>query len=85
MNSHLLSLAVWVPIFGALGIFAGGAVFNALGMNEKTWFAISRWLALLIAIVGCAVTIPLWTYFDNTTAAMQYLEQIGRASCRERV
>ena len=75
MNSHLLSLAIWVPIFGALGIFASGAVFNALGMSEKSWFALSRWLALVVAVAGFVVTIPLWTHFDNTTAAMQYLEQ----------
>src|SRR5206468_2821618 len=33
-----------------------------------------RWLSLLGAIVGFAVTIPLWTHFDVSTSAMQFVE-----------
>ncbi len=65
MNAHLLSLAVWVPILGALPVFALGA--ERRGMV--------RWLALLVALAGFAVTLPLYTGFDTTQAGMQFVEQ----------
>jgi NADH-quinone oxidoreductase subunit M len=65
MNTHLLSLAVWVPILGALPLLVFGAASRTL----------ARWFALLVAICGLLVTIPLWTHFDTTTAAMQFVEQ----------
>jgi len=65
MNAHLLSLAVWVPILGALPVFALGA--ERRGMV--------RWLALLVALAGFAVTLPLYTGFDTTQASMQFVEQ----------
>ena len=46
MNAHLLSLAVWVPILGALPVFALGA--ERRGMV--------RWLSLFVALAGFAVT-----------------------------
>ena len=64
MSSSLLSLAIWVPIFGAFVVFAAG--------NEKT---LARWAALLVAIAGFAVTIPLYTGFDAALAGMQFVEQ----------
>ncbi len=65
MNAHLLSLAIWVPILGALPVFALGA--ERRGMV--------RWLALLVALAGFAVTLPLYTGFDTTQAGMQFVEQ----------
>ena len=65
MNAHLLSLAVWVPILGALPVFA-------LGTERR---GMVRWLALLVALAGFAVTLPLYTGFDTTQAGMQFVEQ----------
>jgi len=65
MTTHLLSLSVWVPILGALPIlFLGPKLRN-----------LSRLLALLVAVTGFAVTIPLFTGFDTGSAGMQYIEQ----------
>jgi len=59
----LLSAAIWVPIIaGVLVLFAGDR-------NPLT-----RWIALGGAILGFLVTLPLWTHFDATTSAMQFVE-----------
>jgi NADH-quinone oxidoreductase subunit M len=64
MNSSLLSLAIWVPIIGALPVLA-------LGSERRE---LVRWLALAVAIAGFAVTIPLYTGFDRQVATMQFVE-----------
>ncbi|WP_120966650.1 NADH-quinone oxidoreductase subunit M [Comamonas sp. lk] len=62
----LLSLSIWVPIaFGAL----------LLAMGREGQVNAVRWLALIGALVGLAVTIPVVTGFDTTTAAMQFVEK----------
>ncbi|PKO53829.1 MAG: NADH-quinone oxidoreductase subunit M [Betaproteobacteria bacterium HGW-Betaproteobacteria-21] len=61
----LLSLAVWVPIIGGLLVLATGSDRNA---------PMARALALLVAIVGLVVTLPLYTGFDTGTSAMQFVE-----------
>ena len=60
-----LSLAIWVPIV------AGVAV---LGVGRDRDAAFARWIALAGAIAGFLVTIPLFTNFDRTTSAMQFVE-----------
>ncbi len=65
MNMQYLSLAIWVPILGALPVFAIGSERRAL----------VRWLALAVAIAGLLVTLPLYTGFDTTLAGMQFVEQ----------
>ena len=61
----LLSLSIWVPIaFGALLL-----AFSKEGQANAV-----RWLALIGALIGFAVTIPLITGFDTTTANMQFVE-----------
>ncbi len=64
MSSSLLSLAIWVPILGAFVVFAAG---NAQHL--------ARWAALITAIAGFAVTVPLYVGFDVTQAGMQFVEQ----------
>ncbi|MFN3884992.1 MAG: NADH-quinone oxidoreductase subunit M, partial [Rhodocyclaceae bacterium] len=64
MSSHLLSYAIWVPILGAFVVFAAGKAHN-----------LARWAALITAIAGFAVTIPLYVGFDHTQAGMQFVEQ----------
>jgi len=63
----LLSLAIWVPI-------AFGALLLALGRDEQATAV--RWVALIGAIVSLLVTLPLYGQFDNTTAAMQFVENM---------
>jgi NADH-quinone oxidoreductase subunit M len=66
MSSHLLSLAIWVPIAGALIVLATGE------RNAN----LSRWLALATSIVGFLVTLPLYTGFDHATSDMQFVESL---------
>jgi len=61
----LLSLAIWVPIAFGLGVLAAGGDKEAPAQ---------RWLALVGAITGFLVTIPLWTGFDARSPAMQFVE-----------
>ena len=57
----LLSAAIWIPIAaGVLVLWAGDR--NPM----------MRWVALIGAVLGFLVTIPLWTQFDRTTSAMQF-------------
>lgn len=61
----LLSLAIFLPI-------ASGLLLLALGRDDQAKAA--RWLALLAAFACFAVTLPLISGFDNSTAAMQFVE-----------
>lgn len=62
----ILSVLIWLPI-------VGGLVVLALGERAR---AASRWVALLTSIVTFAISIPLFTQFDTTTAAMQFVERV---------
>ena len=62
----LLSLAIWVPI-------AVGTLLLALGRDEHARMV--RWLALIGALLGLAVTLPLMGGFDNGSAAAQFVEK----------
>jgi len=64
--SNTLSLAIWIPV-------AFGALLLAIGRQENA--NATRWIALIGAIVGFLVTIPLMMQFDNGTAAMQFVEK----------
>jgi NADH-quinone oxidoreductase subunit M len=59
----ILSLAIWIPI-------AAGLIVLALGDRNP----LTRPVALAGAILGFLVTLPLWTGFDGSTSAMQFVE-----------
>src|SRR6266566_3166291 len=61
-----LSLAVWVPIVAGLAVLATGADRNARQ---------ARIIALIGAVLGFVVTIPLVAGFDTGTSAMQFAEK----------
>ncbi len=61
-----LSLAIWMPI-------AFGILLLAFGREEQA--PLVRWLALVGALVGLAVTVPLYVGFDNASAAAQFVEK----------
>ena len=64
-HAHLLSLLIWVPILGGFGLLA-------LGEGRP---AAARWGALGVALATFALSIPLYTGFSETTAAMQFVER----------
>ncbi len=61
----LLTLAIWVPILAGALVLATGSDRNA---------ALARTIALLGAIAGFVVTLPLAMSFDTTVAGMQFVE-----------
>ncbi|MEO8754080.1 MAG: NADH-quinone oxidoreductase subunit M [Casimicrobiaceae bacterium] len=61
-----LSLAIWVPIVAGVAVLV-------LGRDQDA--AKARWIALAGAIAGFLVTIPLYTHFDESTSAMQFVER----------
>jgi NADH-quinone oxidoreductase subunit M len=63
----LLSVSIWLPI-------AGGVLLLAMGRDENARAV--RVFALVAALAGFAVTIPLITGFDVTSAAMQFVERM---------
>jgi NADH-quinone oxidoreductase subunit M len=63
----LLSLAIWTPIaFGVL----------LLAMGREGQARAVRWLALIGAVLGLLVTLPLLTGFNTSTADMQFVEKV---------
>ena len=60
----MLSLVIWTPIFAGLAILAVG------DSNQRA----ARVLALLGALAGLLVALPLWTYFDPGTSDFQFVE-----------
>src|SRR3546814_12153241 len=61
-----LTIAIFVPIvFGLLVL--------ALGRDDRP--GLTRGLSLVGALAGFLVTIPLYTGFDTSTAAIQFVEQ----------
>jgi len=61
----LLSWLIWLPI-------AGGLLVLGLGEGRAR---VVRWAALAVAAATFVLSLPLWTNFDTTTAAMQFVER----------
>ncbi|MEY2735292.1 MAG: hypothetical protein RLZ58_701 [Pseudomonadota bacterium] len=62
----LLSLAIWTPIFFGVALLAFGRDEHARAV---------RWIALIGAIAGLLVTLPLYDAFQLGTSAMQFVEK----------
>jgi NADH-quinone oxidoreductase subunit M len=65
MNNHLLSVLVWLPVLG-------GVLVMLLG-DERA--SLGRFLALGVAIATFVLSIPLYSGFDPTSAAAQFVER----------
>ncbi|OYT93644.1 MAG: NADH-quinone oxidoreductase subunit M [Burkholderiales bacterium PBB3] len=63
----LLSLAIWTPI-------AFGAILLALGRDDQAKAV--RWIALIGSVISLLVTLPLYTRFQTTSAAIQFAENV---------
>jgi NADH-quinone oxidoreductase subunit M len=66
MQAALLSTLIWLPILGGIAVLAVG--------DRRA--ALARWVALATALATLALSIPLYTGFDTTTAAFQFVEQM---------
>jgi NADH-quinone oxidoreductase subunit M len=65
LSSHLLSLLIWLPILGAIAVLFCGRNASA-----------ARWLALAVALVTFAISIPLWTGYLPLQPGMQFVENL---------
>ena len=61
-----LSLAIWIPIVAGLMVLVYGRDRDA---------GLARWIALVGALVGFLVTLPLWLHFNTATSDMQFVER----------
>jgi NADH-quinone oxidoreductase subunit M len=61
-----LSLAIWVPIVAGLLVLA---------LSRDRDARAARWVALIGAVAGFLVTVPLYAHFDSATGAMQFVER----------
>ena len=61
----LLSLAIWIPIVAGMLVLATGPDRNA---------RFARYIALAGAVLGFAVTLPLYTRFDAAARDFQFVE-----------
>ena len=71
MDFPLLSTLIWLPI-------AGGILVLLVGDRQP---GLTRWMALGVSLATFVASVPLFSGFDRTTAAMQFVE---RASWIER-
>src|SRR6476620_7334840 len=67
MNWPLLSVVIWLPIAGAI-------VVLLLGSGARA--QLGKQLSLGVSILTFVLSIPLYTRFDQTTAAMQFVEKL---------
>jgi NADH-quinone oxidoreductase subunit M len=61
----VISVTIWLPIIFGILVLATGDDKNA---------PLARLLALVGSVLGCLVTVPLYTGFDTTTSNMQFVE-----------
>ena len=61
-----LSLSIWVPILAGLAV---------LVLHRDSDAPRARWIALIGALAGFLVTLPLFLHFDTTTSALQFVER----------
>jgi len=63
-GGHLLSLLIWLPIFGG---------FVVLAFGDRV--IVAKWLSLIVSALALALSVPLWTLFKTGTAEMQFVER----------
>ena len=67
MDLPLLSLVIWIPIIGGIGV-----LFAAKHSDHA-----ARWTALGVAVLTFVVSLPLYSGFDLSTYAMQFQEKVS--------
>ncbi len=66
IDQHLLSVLVWLPILGGLLVLGTGGDRNS---------AIAKKLGIGVSVAVFIASIPLYTGFDSSTHAMQFVER----------
>jgi NADH-quinone oxidoreductase subunit M len=71
LTANILSLLIWLPIAGGAGVLFIGDAGDYASRRARQM----RWMALGVSVLTFVVSIPLYTSFDNSTAAMQFVER----------
>jgi len=66
--NHLLSIITFFPLIGALFILATRG-------NEIVRATTARWVALVVTLINAGLTIYLWSQFQGSTSAFQFVER----------
>ncbi len=64
-NFPILSCLIWLPVLGSLLV---------LMVGKEHQYRYARMIAMIIAILSLAASVPLWLQFDLTTSALQFTE-----------
>ncbi len=72
-SSHLLSILIWLPIVGGVGVLALGDGGDA----DSSRAGSMRILTLVISLLTFLISVSLYLQFDGGTAAMQFVEQVA--------
>lgn len=70
--SNLLSILVWLPIFGGAAVLAIGDESDAASGRA----GLARLVALGTSVVTLVLSVFLYAGFDGSTAAMQFVERV---------
>ncbi len=68
MYNHLLSLTIWLPIFGGFLLLYIGSDARKISLNRK--------LAFVIAMATFAISLMLYINFDQSSADFQFQEKV---------
>src|SRR5210317_1092652 len=71
MSDYLLSILIWLPIAGGVVLLAMGDDNDAASQRANAM----RWTALGVSVLTFIFSIGLYTGFDTTTSAMQFVER----------
>ena len=71
--NNLLSILIWLPVFGGLGILALGDDGDSTSARAGTM----RLVALGVSVLTLILSVFLYTGFDGATAAMQFVERLA--------
>lgn len=72
LSHNILSILIWLPILGGIGVLAAGDDGDANSSRAGGM----RMLALGVSVLTFLLSLFLYTSFDNTTAAMQFVERV---------
>mgnify|MGYP000560229778 CR=1 FL=1 len=72
LTSHLLSILIWLPVAGGCALLAIGDAGDAGSSRAGAM----RVTALAVSLLTLLLSLGLYTGFDGTTAAMQFVERV---------
>ncbi|MDH3748126.1 MAG: NADH-quinone oxidoreductase subunit M [Gammaproteobacteria bacterium] len=72
-SANLLSILIWLPIFGGFALLAIGDDGDAASSKA----GIMRLIALATSMLVLLISVGLYRDFDSTTASMQFVERIS--------